>query len=98
MTESHVIRVKGTCAETGVKFDRYSVLNVLIKDKVHTVNYVHIPDSGTYLVSTNGLPDIRLVGAGPYWCAHNTSTKEALGASSLSTAFDFAVKHWWIGF
>lgn len=99
MTEQpQVIRVKGTSAETGVKFDRYSVLNVLIKDKVHSVNYIHFPDAGSYLVSTEGLPDIGLTRDGSYWHALNISTGEELGASLLSTAFDFAVKHWWTGF
>ncbi len=98
MTDPHVIHVKGRDAETGIKFDRYSVLNVNIKGKPQTVNYIFHPDAGEYLISTKGVPDIWLLPDGDYWCAQNDSTSEILGASTLSTAFDFAVKHWWIGF
>ncbi len=102
MTDSQTIRVKGTCAITGVKFDRYSVPGVLVKDKPRWVNYVFYPESGSYAAHTEGMPDILLLrekATNPQlpdsWCAMNSATGDILGASTLKTAFDFAVTHWW---
>jgi hypothetical protein len=99
MTDSQTIRVKGTCAITGAKFDRYSVPNVVIKGQPCWVHYVFYYEDGSYTIHTEDLPDIMLLQDGSaYWHARNSVTDEALGASSLKAAFDYAVKHWWTGF
>ncbi len=95
MSDPPVIHVEGTCDDTGFRFERYSVFNVTIKGKTQTVNYVLYPNSGQFFISTEGLPDIWLIPDGKYWCAQNDKTREILGASTRSTAFDLAVRHWW---
>jgi hypothetical protein len=100
MTDSQTIRVKGT--SLGSKFDRYSVPNVLVRGQPCWVHYVFYPEAGSYAAYTEGLPDILLLrekANNPKlpdsWCAMNAATGDILGASSLKTAFDFAVTHWW---
>lgn len=97
-TDSQVVHVKGVCADTGFRFERYSVFNVCVRGKTQTVSYVLYPGSGQFFISTDGLPYIWLIPDGKFWCAQNDKTREILGARTRSTAFDLAVKHWWTGF